>query len=324
LAAAQAERESRRDRLAAASLHGLNNGGDDDIFRKHARFHLRHLPRLTTRAEHVKQLRQTILNVAVRGRLVSQNHNDEPAIDLLERIHAERARLVKDGKTRKQQPLTPMGSGTIPFDVPEKWIWARLPDLCHVITDGEHLTPEYSGSGIPILSAKHIGADQIIVDDYKLVSRGVAEKCWARCFPEERDILVVSRGAGVGRTIVSGRRDYCLMGSVLLFKPASLVNEHFLCTFLNSAIGNEKLRATSGASAQQAIYIAHLKRDYVVPLPPLAEQQRIVAKVDELMALCDRLEAQLTTTEFTRHQLLEATIHEAISGQVELQQSARR
>jgi type I restriction enzyme, S subunit len=145
------------------------------------------------------------------------------------------------------------------------------------------------------------------------VSRGIAEKCWTRCFPEERDVLVVSRGEGVGRTIVSGRRDYCLMGSVLLFKPASLVNEHFLCTFLNSAIGNEKLRATSGASAQQAIYIAHLRHDYIVPLPPLAEQQRIVVKVHELMTLCDGLEARLITVATTGIQFLEATIAEALA-----------
>lgn len=85
------------------------------------------------------------------------------------------------------------------------------------------------------------------------------------------------------------------MGSVLLFKPATEVNERYLRSYLCSNEGNDKLRTTSGASAQQAIYIAHLKRDYVLPLPPLAEQHRIVAKVDELMALCNRLKADLAT-----------------------------
>ena len=90
LEAAQAERESRRDKLAAASLHRLNNGADADEFREHARFHLRHLPRLTTRPEHIQQLRQTILNLAVRGKLVPQDPNDEPASELLKRIQAEK------------------------------------------------------------------------------------------------------------------------------------------------------------------------------------------------------------------------------------------
>jgi type I restriction enzyme S subunit len=164
-----------------------------------------------------------------------------------------------------------------------------------------------------MLSAMHIGSHSLIFKDFKFVSEKTAEKCWSRCFPEERDILVVSRGAGVGRTIISKCRGYCLMGSVLLFKPASQVNERFLSNFLNSPIGNEKLRTTSGASAQQAIYIAHLKRDYVVPLPPLAEQARIVAKVEELMRLCDRMETQLTTTQTESRRLLEAVLHEAIT-----------
>ena len=100
LEAAQAERESRRDKLAAASLHRLNNGADADEFREHARFHLRHLPRLTTRPEHIQQLRQTILNLAVRGKLVPQDPNDEPASELLKRIQAEKQQLITAGKDK--------------------------------------------------------------------------------------------------------------------------------------------------------------------------------------------------------------------------------
>ena len=85
----------------------------------------------------------------------------------------------------------------------------------------------------------------------------------------------------------------------------------------------EEVRSLSAGGAQPNLNVQKIK-EVLVPLPPLAEQHRIVAKVNELMALCDRLEAQLTTTAFTRHQLLEATIHQAISGRVELQQSARR
>jgi type I restriction enzyme S subunit len=165
-----------------------------------------------------------------------------------------------------------------------------------------------------MLSAKHIGTDALILDDLKYVTPTTAEKCWSRCFPEGRDILVVSRGGGVGRTIVSGSRGYCLMGSVLLFKPSTLVNERYLLTYLNSTLGNEKLRTTSGASAQQAIYIAHLKRDYVLPLPPLAEQHRIVAKVDELMGLCDRLKADLAESRRRQARLASTLIEAALKG----------
>src|SRR5262249_903356 len=91
LEAAQAERESRRDRVVGACMHRLNNGADADEFREHARFHFRHLACLTTRPEHIQQIRQTILNLAVCGKLVSQEPNDEPAAELLKLIQAEKA-----------------------------------------------------------------------------------------------------------------------------------------------------------------------------------------------------------------------------------------
>ena len=115
LEAAQAERESRRDRLAAASLQRLNNGADAEAFHDHARFYFSHLPRLTTRSEHIQQLRQTILNLAVRGNLVSQDPNDEPASELLIRIQAEKARLLKEGKIGLEKPPIPARADELAF-----------------------------------------------------------------------------------------------------------------------------------------------------------------------------------------------------------------
>ncbi len=315
LEAAQAKRERRRDRLVAASLNDLNNGASGDELRQNGSFYINHLPRLSTRPEHIQQLRQAILNLAVRGRLIPQDPNDEPTSELINRIRKEKHQRLLRNSIQAPKPTSPVDPTEQHFDVPSKWLWVWVLDICHVITDGEHLTPEYSDSAVPMLSAKHVGKDSLIFDEFKFVSRETAEKCWLRCYPEERDILVVSRGGGVGRTIISGYRDYCLMGSVLLFKPVSQINERFLCCFLNSPVGNEALRRTSGASAQQAIYIAHLKRNYVVPLPPLAEQHRIVEKVKELMKLCDELDVRINNTTAFRHQLLEATLCEALFGQ---------
>ena len=107
LEAAQAERESRRDKLASASLNRLNNGADADEFREHARFHLSQLPRLTTRPEHIQQMRQAILNLAVRGKLVPQDPNDEPASVLVKRIGVE----ISDEQ---------------PFQIPDSWTWVSV------------------------------------------------------------------------------------------------------------------------------------------------------------------------------------------------------
>jgi len=136
LEAAQAERENRRDKLTAASLHRLNNGADTDEFREHARFHFRHLPRLTTRPEHIQQLRQTILNLAVRGKLVPQDPKDEPASELLKRIQAEKARLVKEGEIRKQDTLPLVTEDDQPFFAPAGWLWERLANVSRKIHYG--------------------------------------------------------------------------------------------------------------------------------------------------------------------------------------------
>jgi type I restriction enzyme, S subunit len=118
LEAARDEREKTRNRLTAASLARLNAPDPDStIFADHARFALENLGALTTRSDQIGQLRQTILNLAVRGKLVPQDPKDEPASELLKRIAAEKARLVKAGEIKKEKPLVPITDKTKPFDV---------------------------------------------------------------------------------------------------------------------------------------------------------------------------------------------------------------
>ena len=119
LEAAQAERESRRNKLATASLHRLNNGSTADEFREHARFHLHNLPRLTTRPEHIQQLRQTILNLAVRGKLVPQDPNEEPAEKWYPTINKEDARNCSY-------------FGEPPFALPKGWLWLQIASVFEV------------------------------------------------------------------------------------------------------------------------------------------------------------------------------------------------
>jgi len=128
LEAAKSKREKQRDCLVAASLHCVGTALPESL-PVAARFHLDNLPRLTTRPEHIKQLRQTILNLAVRGRLVPQDPSDEPAAELLKRIQVEKARLVKDGTRKRGAVLPDMDLEQAPFDLPFGWSWARFPEL---------------------------------------------------------------------------------------------------------------------------------------------------------------------------------------------------
>ena len=133
LEAARAEREATRDRLAAASLARLN-APDPETFQDDARFALDALPALTTRPDQIKQLRQTILNLAVRGKLVPQDPNDEPASELLKRIAKEKARLVEGGRDQAAKPLEPISVDESAIRLPESWDWARLDDALRLIT----------------------------------------------------------------------------------------------------------------------------------------------------------------------------------------------
>jgi type I restriction enzyme S subunit len=142
LEAAKTEREQIRDRLAAASLHRLNSTADTaeadahylparqtDAFRDHIRFVFNHLPRLTTRPEHIKQLRQTILNLAVRGQLVPQDPNDESVDELLNRVAAERQGLITKGRLKAQKSCTDVDAEPPSQPIPATWGWRRLADL---------------------------------------------------------------------------------------------------------------------------------------------------------------------------------------------------
>ena len=135
LEAARAEREATRDRLAAASLARLN-APDPETFQDDARFALDALPALTTRPDQIKQLRQTILNLAVRGKLVPQDPNDEPASELLKRIAEEKARLVKAGEIKEKVPLSEIDENSIPMEPPTGWALARLATISRRIHYG--------------------------------------------------------------------------------------------------------------------------------------------------------------------------------------------
>jgi type I restriction enzyme S subunit len=174
------------------------------------------------------------------------------------------------------------------------WQTITLESASKKITDGEHLNPQFVSEGHPIVMAEQVEDAGVNLKPCKLVSSEDFTKFVKKCEPKAGDILIVSRGATIGRTcVVDTEKPFCLMGSVILIKPDSgVVNPHFLSAQLKSASFLRVLRNTSGASAQQAIYIAHL-RDKLVIVPPLHLQQKfaaLVRRVERLRSLqCESL-----------------------------------
>ncbi|NOT12979.1 MAG: hypothetical protein HOP23_14280 [Methylococcaceae bacterium] len=332
--AAQTEREQCRDRLVAASLHQLQNANGFTPRHQDAKkdekaeqenlgtlapwrepMFLQNLPRLTTRPAHIKQLRQTILNLAVRGKLVPQDPNDEPAAELLKRIKAEKSQLLKEGKIKKLEMPSEVDEDETPFELPNNWCWSRLDNVLSKLTDGTHHSPPNDQNGeFKYVTAKNIKPEGVSLANITNVSAEIHWEIYARCNPEKGDILYIKDGATTGVVTINNLDEpFSMLSSVALLKLPGCLFNRLIVEFLRSPFFYDQMR---GFMKGAAITRVTLKRmaPALIPLPPIAEQYRIVAKVDELMTLCDQLETQLNTTQADSRRLLEAVLHEALAS----------
>lgn len=312
LEAARTARETTRDRLTAASLTRLTALDTEPAdFQANARFALATLPAITTRPDQIKPLRQAILNLAVRGKLVEQDPTDEPASELLKRI-AMHLEDQKNGRGRRAKPLPDVDPADAPFELPEGWTWARFPELGEFGRGKSKHRPRndpalYTGGTHLMIQTGDVARSggRIKTHTNKYNDVGLAQSMlWPK------GTLCITIAANIAD---SGILDFdaCFPDSVVGFVPApGFENARYFEYFVRTAKAN--LLEFAPATAQKNINLEILT-SVLIPLPPLAEQHRIVAKVDALMALCDRLEAALTTADTTRARLLEALLADALN-----------
>ncbi|MBY5478313.1 restriction endonuclease subunit S [Rhizobium leguminosarum] len=316
LEAARTERETKRDRLAAASLARLNTP-DPETFRDDARFALDALPALTARPDQIKQVRQAILNLAVRGKLVAQDPADEPAEELLKRIAAERDELVRQKTIRRDAPLEPVNAQDCPHSIPSSWTWSRVGDAVLFTQYGTSQKSHASQSGVPVLTMGNIQDGRVIWGSEKRIPERSDDL--PALYLKTSDLLYNRTNSAelVGKTgIYRGQNDAKTFASYLIRLRPSLL--HSSPVYLNIAMNAPCFRETQivpliKKQTGQANVSGSALKNMLIPLPPLAEQHRIVAKVDELMALCDQLEASLTSADETRKKLLDALLAEALA-----------
>ncbi|GGF76627.1 type I restriction endonuclease EcoAI subunit S [Paracoccus acridae] len=309
-------REATRDRLTAASLARLTAPDADAAdFPVNARFALATLPALTTRPDQIKPLRQTILNLAVRGKLVEQDPADEPASELLKRIAAAKA----DAKGRKgaRAKGVPAEAETMNADFPTGWASVRLDNVAVSMRYGTSIKCDYDKRLVPVLRIPNVSSGQVVLDDMK---HGPLSKADREALSLEADDLLLIRSNGsldiVGRAAVVPPEAAGMAFAGYLVRLQTLrdaINSRYIWLALNSGAVREQIerpiRSAVGLKNVNLTEVGNLS----FWLPPLAEQLRIVAKVDALMALCDRLEAALTTADTTRARLLEALLQEALA-----------
>ena len=309
---ARADREATRDRLSASSLVRLDVPDPDPmVFRNHAAFALENLSPLTTRRDQIKVFRQTILNLAVRGKLVAQDPRDEPAAELLKRIAKEKARLVKARKIRNPKQVPVIDAGECFFDAPRGWEWKRLSEISRKIQYGFTASANNMIDVVRLLRITDIHNN--IVDWTSVPGCEIGEKAIPQFKLEKGDILVARTGGTIGKSfLVRDVPAVVVFASYLVRVQGSHeMYDRYLKLFLESPTYWIQLQHGSKGTGQPNVNGQTLGK-MLVPVPPLAEQQRIVANVDELMALCDRLEGSLTDVDTTRERLLESLLHEAL------------
>lgn len=267
--------------------------------------------RIAEAPDAVARLRRFVLDLAVRGKLAPQDAGDEPAAELLKRIAREKARLAKAGEINP--PSDPSGGEAkhSSLDTPAHWCAVTVRDVLHELQTGPFGSSlhqnDYRERGTPVINPASIQDGAIVPISKMAVGPDTLERLSSFCL-RAGDIVMARRGE-MGRCALVTEREagwLCGTGSLIL-RPSPLIFGQFLVLLIGSPFGRDYLGGSAVGTTMQNLNQAILLR-MRFGLPPLAEQHRIVAKVDELMALCDRLEAARTAREATRDRLTAASL----------------
>ncbi len=253
------------------------------------------------------QLKNSILQMAVQGKLVPQDPNDEPASVLLGKIRTEKEQLIKKGKIKcdkheatiyrrgnsyyeKVDGLEKCIDDEIPFEIPDSWEWARLKNITIKITDGTHHSPINNCSGdYMYITAKNIKDSGVDLSDVTYVNASIHNEIYSRCNPEMGDVLLIKDGATTGTVTVNNiDKPFSMLSSVALLKLTRDISSWYLVYVLRSDLFNKKIRSEMKGTGITRITLRQIE-PILVPIPPINEQERIVHKIKIAMDDCERI-----------------------------------
>ncbi len=270
-----------------------------------------------TTEQSIDQFKQTILQLAVMGKLVPQATNDEPASVPLEKIAKEKARLIKEGKIKKEILSLEIGEDERPFELPAGWAFVRLADLSQLITKGS--SPNWQGvsytenpEDVLFITSENVSSYILELNNKKYVERKFND-IEPRSILMKGDFLMNIVGASIGRTAIYNIDDLANINqAVCLIRVFNqFLNSKYLLHFFNCAICVSYMFDKQVDNARANLSMGNIAK-FIIPIPPLDEQHRIVAKVDELMALCDTLKARLKEAQTTQIHLADAIVEQAV------------
>ena len=255
----------------------------------------------------ISNTKSKILDLAIRGKIVPQDPNDEPASVLLERIRAEKEELIKHGKIKRDKKESVIFKGDdnsyyervgdiisniddeIPFELPQNWEWSRLQTICYPITDGTHKTPTYSDSGYIFLSAKNITTGKINWNDIMYIPKSLHDELYSRVSPKMNDILLAKNGTTGVAAIVDRECEFDIYVTLALLR---VVNNNISSQYLLKIIASDTIQDYFKSSLKGIgvpnLHLEHI-RTTLIPIPPINEQNKIAERIYQYYSLLDSI-----------------------------------
>jgi type I restriction enzyme S subunit len=255
----------------------------------------------------IAPLRRTVLELAVRGRLVKQEPAEGTAETVLEALCREKESLVKEGLLRRRLD-GPEPVDAVPFSVPESWRWAKAVDLCLFIADGDHQPPPQVSDGVPFLVIGNVSGGKVDLTSTRKVPPEYFDALdWTRK-PDQGDLLYTVTGSFGIVLEVGATGPFCVQRHIGIIKTAHSFNNRYLAYALRSPTAYRHATRVATGTAQKTVPLSGLRR-LPVPVPPLEEQHRIVARVDDLMNVLDRLDERVASARTAHAAFAAAAVH---------------
>jgi type I restriction enzyme S subunit len=241
------------------------------------------------------QLKKSILQAAVQGKLVEQDPNDEPASVLLERIRAEKEQLVNEGKIKKEKPLPPIAEDDIPFDVPEGWEWVRISDVTTYQEGPGILAVDFRSKGIPLIRIAGMQGEVVSLTACNYLDPEMVAKKWSHFRLDDGDV-VISTSASIDKiaivdSVTEGAIPYT---GLIRFKMSEALCREYFIDYIKSPTYLQQIMGQIAGGTIKHYGPSHLRK-MIIPVPPLVEQRRIVAKCEELLVMAEQCKERCNT-----------------------------
>lgn len=244
-------------------------------------------------AKFPEDMKKSILQYAIQGKLVEQREEEGTAEELYQQIQEEKQKLIAEKKIKKEKPLAEITEDEIPFDIPESWKWVKMGKVFNIHSSKRVHAKDYTKTGVPFYRSMEVVS--LAKGLEPTIQYYIPEEQY-QCFvedgyimPSKDDLLITCIGGSIGWSwIVDESKFYYKDGNVVAFDKNNFIYTKFLYYWLNSFSFINQVKIDVGGTAYNALTIDMLK-NYLIPLPPLEEQKRIVAKIEELLPFCDQL-----------------------------------